>query len=159
MKIKITLILFTLIILGCNNRNNNTYIAVHLRGYKDNKITISEFDSIITNSPYWALDKFKTTNYSEAFALDLIRERLKKQNLNLNEYYICNISSMNDSTISFEIDHIDALVYDYKIKQQLKKQETDENYPLELVTGNITGLGAVYSVNIVSQEIKIYPFQ
>ncbi len=149
MKVKMILVFIAVISISCKSRNENIYVAENLRDYKDNKITYYELDSLISNSPYWTLDKYKTTNSAEAFALELIKDNFKNQGLKCNEFYICDISNMGDSVINFNINHIDGLVYKFKINMS-------NEIP---ATGNVTGLGAIYSINIISQKIEITPWQ
>lgn len=147
---------------GCNLRKENDYYIAK-KVFIDNisnRISKSKLDSIINSLPYWRLDRFKTTNFHESLAVDLLKDNLKSKGLNTNEFIIYEIKIENDGIVTFHLNHIDYFVYRYnfeKFSAELAKKTDKNGYAKEVLpmTGNVSGHEGWYSVDFNNKEIEI----
>jgi len=147
---KIHLCSFILILTFFSCQKSEYYIAnnIDIPGY--NTITKNQFDSILKFTPLKRLDLYTSNSENEIKVLNKLKYSFNLKSYNLKDFYILNTENINDTLFIYEIDHVDYLVYDFILNK------TNEVPP---ATGNITGLGAQYKVNVNNGEIHVYPYQ
>lgn len=142
------------------NGENDFYIAKRDFGSVSNRIEKTKLDSIINQLPYWKLGDFKTADFHESLATEILITDFRKKNLNTNEFIILGILKTSDSTLMFHLDHFDSFIYKYnldKLNEELSKKPPDDGYIEEIppATGNISGYEGWYTVNLESKNIDI----
>ena len=159
MKKLITLSIVNLLI-SCSQKKEEIYIPNCLSDSIENKISICELDSLIDNSPYWKLTNFRTTNRKEIDAIEILKEKLQLQKVDITKLIIYEIIDYNDSTVIFCLEHIDGLIYNHNLNKRnidLAKHP-DKNGGYETIppaTGNVTGIEGYYNVDIKNKTLEI----
>ncbi|MFC0879000.1 hypothetical protein ACE01N_20565 [Saccharicrinis sp. FJH2] len=151
----------------CQTRKNNftdldsnVYIAHGNFGGINSQISNNILDSLINVLPYWRLDNYKTTNFIESLAVDLLRNKLELKELKTSEFLIFEITIENDSIFVFHLDHIDSYVYKYnldKANSELSKKPLPDG-TIEVIppiTGNVSGHEGWYRVDLDRNELEV----
>ncbi len=157
---KLITISIVILLISCNQKKEQIYTPNFLSDSIENRISKSELDSLLDNSPYWKLVNFKTTNIKEQDALEILKEKLLLQKVDITKFIIYEIIDYNDSTVIFYLDHLDGLIYSYNLDKRNKElaKHPDKNGDYEIippVTGNATGVEGYYNVDIINQTLEI----
>ena len=157
---KLLTLSIAILLISCSQKNREIYTPNCLSDSIENRIPINELDSLIDNSPYWKLTNFKTTNRKEVDAIQILKEKLKLQKVDITKLIIYEIIDYNDSTVIFYLEHIDGLIYNHNLnKRNLElAKHPDKNGDYEIippVTGNVTGVEGYYNVDINNQTLEI----
>jgi hypothetical protein len=141
------------ILLGCGNtkkEGSQYYSAKNDWHGISNKILQKDLKAIINESPYTFLNEYLPNSFQDSSAYKLLLENLKIRNLKISHFYITNYSQPNDSTVVYELNHIDYLVYRYNF------EKAGNAIP---ITGNISGFEGMYIVDVKSSNIEIRLYQ
>jgi len=157
---KLITISIVILLISCNQKKEQIYTPNFLSDSIENRISKSELDSLLDNSPYWKLVNFKTTNIKEQDALEILKEKLLLQKVDITKFIIYEIIDYNDSTVIFRLNHIDGLIYFHNLDKRNKElaKHPDKNGDYEIippVTGNATGVEGYYNVDINNQTLEI----
>ena len=138
-------------LLSCNNVDSSkiedTYTAKTDFGIISNSIESSILDSLINEINM--LDNYKGENLTEEKAIKILVNSLSKKHSDISNLYIKSVLNQAKNNVIFELDHIDYLVYSYN------RNKTDG----PPITGNITGYGGYYEVDIITETVKTKLFQ
>lgn len=140
---KIIPLLFVSILISCSSKEPKENKDMYKSHFGE--INISIIDSLIFNSAYIKLDKFQGKDNVELEAFRILADSLDKRKLNINDFFIFAVKQESDTIVTFELDHIDYLVYSYK-------REKIDAIP---ITGNVTGYMGWYRVNIKNKKLNI----
>ncbi len=160
----VTILVLILLVSCCQNSNTDNksdiYISRSDFGEVDNQISKNVLDSIINALPYWRLDNFKTTDFAESYAVEFLRDGLRLEGLNPGEFIILGTERENDSTIVFQLNHIDFYVYNYNLDKknyELSKNPTPDGIYEEIppITGNVSGYEGWYKIDFVNNKLEI----
>jgi len=161
---KILLITLVVFSSSCIHRTekmkSDFYIAKRDFGGVSNRIKKTKLDSVISQLPYWTLNEFKTTDFTESIATEILTNDFRTKGLNTNEFIIYEIKKPNDSIVVFYLNHFDSFVYKYnldKLNSVLAENPTIEGWieTIPPITGNISGYEGWYIVNLKNKDIKI----
>ncbi|HSV87843.1 MAG TPA: hypothetical protein VLH61_04315 [Bacteroidales bacterium] len=166
--LKNILLITICLLLSCsqnriNNINDNKsdiYVSKRNFGGIDTYILISTLDSLINALPYWRLDIYKTTDFVESIAVQILRDELRLKGLKTNEFIIYSIEKESDSIFVFHLDHIDSYVYMYNLDKtncELSKNPLPEGMVQEIppITGNLSGYEGWYRINLEKETLEI----
>lgn len=161
---KLLTISIAILLISCSQNNRKIYTPNCLSDSIENRISKNELDSLIDNSPYWKLSNFKTTNRKEVDAIQILKEKLKLQKVDITKLIIYEIIDYNDSTITFGLGHIDGLIYFHNIteinKELAKHPDKNGDYEIKIPShGNITGFEGYYIIDLYNETLKINYFQ
>ncbi|MCP4354041.1 MAG: hypothetical protein GY793_00140, partial [Proteobacteria bacterium] len=146
--LKILFLILCAFFISCGQKHDcdkdDIYTANIEFGRVINQIPQNELDSIISSLPYWKLSDFKTTDFHESIAIEILRTDFQTKGLKANEFLIYEIKKENDSILVFYLDHFDSFVYRYnlnKLNLDLSKKLAVDGFIEEVppMTGNISG--------------------
>lgn len=149
-----------ILLISCSQKKEEIYTPTCISDSLENRISKTELDSLLDNSPYWKLVNFKTTNKKEQDALEILKTKLLLQKTDIEKLIIYEIIDYNDSTISFYLGHIDGLIYFHNIEEKNKElaKHPDKNgdYEIKIPShGNITGFEGYYIIDISNETLRI----
>lgn len=157
---KFIIISTVLLVLSCSQKREEFYTPTCLKDSVENRISRGELDSLLQHSPYWKLDDFKTSNTQESDAVEILKEELTSDRIDISKLLVYNISLINDSIVVFHLDHIDGLIYRYNLNKKNKELEKhpDKNGFFQVIPpclGNPTKVAGDYIVDIYNGLLAV----
>ncbi|MFP4047895.1 MAG: hypothetical protein ACLFT4_09100 [Bacteroidales bacterium] len=142
------------------NSDSEIYVAKRDFGKIDNTILKSELDSVINSLPYYRLENYKTTDFGVSLAYIYLKKALRERNLNPDNFLIYEIKRLDDSIISFHLDHFDYYVYRRNLEKMNKKLKRDSSQKYGYITsppitGNVSGNEGWYNVDYKNKKLNI----
>ncbi|MDD2799039.1 MAG: hypothetical protein PHV20_10635 [Bacteroidales bacterium] len=157
---KLLIISIVILLISCSQKKVEIYTPNSLSDSLENVISRSELDSLLDNSPYWKLVNFKTTNKKEQDALEILKEKLVLQKVDITKLFIYEIIDYNDTIVIFYLEHIDGLIYYHNLNKKNKElaKHPDKNGDFGTTppaTGNVTQTEGYYNVDIKNETLNI----